>query len=797
MRDRKPRRIGGVKVRLAFLRGPTGALVLSIVILGGCDPLGSSLIGGESGGAGGAGASGAAGKAGSAGTAAGPGCGDDLEYFRTRVWAPILSPDCVVCHSAGGLAQKSRLVLDRSADALTANLDVVRRVAREEVDGTSILLLRPSGRHPLGHPGGTLVQLGDERYRALEGMVARARGQCTTAPPPAASCATPELARRRLRRLTRREYDRTVADLFGVAHQGERLAADTMVGGFSNRADALVVAPLLADQLRGAAEEIAAAATLRPELQCADAACLRRLAETQGRRVFRRPLSAAEVDRYARLGAQVLLDEGARAASAAVIAALLQSPHFLYRSELGQPAADGSYLLDGHELAAALSYLLWGTTPDDLLLDDAAAGRLDTAAGIAAVAARMVADARSGAAWEAFSTEWLSLDQIATVPRDQAAFPALTPAVRQSMAEEARRFVAAIRAGSGTLGDLLSSRTTFVDGTLAAFYGWPAAGAGFAEVTRPAGQGVGLLALGGVLLRHALPQSSSPIHRGKLVRERLLCQDLPPPPPALGVMPPPIVPGQSTRERYAAHATVEPCRSCHRLMDPIGFALEAFDAVGRFRTRDAGRPVDARGEILESESSDGAVDGAEALAEKLAGSADVAQCFARLWVRWGFGADERSELPCLTEQIAHAFAGGERRLGDVVIAIASSDAFRRRRGDDAVPPAAPDGGAGGSPAPLPDGGAPPDAPPMPPAAVTFDVTTDSDWGAGYCKSVTVHNPTAAPVEWSVTLHVEGTRTDLWNAVAMDAGADTRFSGVDYNRRLGPAASTRFGFCARR
>ncbi len=786
-------------------------LVLSIVMVGGCGPLGSSLVGGEAGGAG-AGAGGAGGSAGAgtagAGAAAGPGCSDDLEYFRTRVWEPILAPDCVVCHSAGGLAQRSRLVLDRAASALVANLDVVRRVAREEADGTSILLLRPSGRHPSGHPGGTLVQLGDDRYRALEGMVARAKGQCTTAPPPSASCATPELAKRRLRRLTRGEYDRTIADLFGVTtHPGDRLAADTVVGGFSNRADSLVVAPLLADQLRTSAEEIAAAAAMRPELQCADAACLRRVTETLGRRVFRRPLAPAEVDRYARFGAQVLTDEGAGAASAAVIAAILQSPHFLYRSELGKPAADGSYVLDGFELATALSYLLWGTTPDDALLDDAAAGRLDTPAGIATIAARMAADARSGAAWEAFSTEWLSLDQIATVPRDQAAFPELSAAVRRSMAEEARRFVAAVRAADGTLGDLLTSRTTFVDGTLAAFYGWPAAGAGWAEVTRPAGQGAGLLALGGVLLRHALPQSSSPIHRGKLVRERLLCQDLPPPPPALGVMPPPVVPGQSTRDRYAAHSTVEPCRSCHRLMDPIGFALEAFDGVGRFRTSDAGRPVDTRGEILETASSDGAVEGAESLAQKLAGSADVAQCFARLWVRWGFGADERGELPCLTEQVAHAFSGGERRLGEVVLAIVTSDAFRRRRADDAVTPP-PTGGMAGSSGTAGSGGtagggaagsggaAGGGAPPMP-GGVAFDVATDSDWGAGYCKSVTVRNTGAAPVEWTVTLPVEGTRTDLWNAVATAAGADTRFAGVEHNRRLDPTASTRFGFCATR
>jgi hypothetical protein len=175
----------------------------------------------------------------------------------------------------------------------------------------------------------------------------------------------------------------------------------------------------------------------------------------------------------------------------------------------------------------------------------------------------------------------------------------------------------------------------------------------------------------------AKPDSSWPIYRGKFVREALFCQDLPSPPPNVP-KPPDVQPGVSTRERLSQHETDPACKSCHSLMDPIGFGFEAFDAIGHFRTTDGNQPVDASGDIIQTDV-DGAFNGVAELGQKLAQSTMVRQCVARQWFRFGTGRYEQSMDGCSMKSIIDAFTTAGSSLNVLPQALVASDAFLYRR----------------------------------------------------------------------------------------------------------------------
>lgn len=733
---------------------------------------------------------------GSAGASVVTPCPDDRDFFAEELRAPLLLERCVGCHRDGGLAGTSRLVL--SATEPQAGFAGAVALARETAGGVPVLLARPSGLHPEGHPGGTLTPPGTPGHARLSAFVARvAGGDCGAGRAP--TCDGLIVGRRRLRRLTRAELDTTLRDLFGLPPSfSAGLAADTVVGGFDNRADVGRVSPLVASQVATVAERLAGDVTAawppcaKPGVTCVDA-----LLDGVGRRVFRRPVAEEERARYRALYDATEHDEPG-AGRAAVLSALLQSPHFLYRSELGGAPSGGVVALDPHERATALSYLVWGTTPDDALLDAAAAGALATAAGLQGELARLLADPRAARATDAFVSQWLELGRLDTVAKDAATYPVFDAALRVAMRDEARRFVDhVVRERHGSLADLLTSRESFVGGPLAELYGAPPGGPRpwTHEPTR-----AGLLTLAAVLTVHGGASGSSPIHRGKLVRERLLCQPLPPPPPSLGVTPPPVDPSRSTRERFAAHGAVEPCVGCHARMDPIGFAFEGFDGIGRARATDGGRPVDTRGELTDAGSATGPVADAAQLATRLAASPEVRACFASQWVRFGFGVDEEQELPCLTGQLRAAYRDGDGSVEGLLRALVASPNFSTRRADPGIGQTTPhqsnmsDPGDAGAPS---SGGGAGGAPPVG-GGQTVTVKVDSAWAGGACSTAEVFNGGGATVSWRISLDVGGALTDLWGAVDEGGAGTTRvFSGVDWNASLAPGAKASFGFCVTR
>jgi len=751
-------------------------------------------------------------------------CPPTKESFRDEVWLPILSLKCISCHNSEGAAKKSRLVLQwpSTKGHLDYNFLISKKIAAIQSRGTSILLSRAMGTHPSGHPGGALIRPGSPDFQKMNQFVSQIDGTYTSCgTKPTVSCAQRLPGKRRLRRLTGSEYDNTIRSLFGFqAKWGASFVADTVVNGFNNNADVLTVTPLLADQLSQAAKEIAAKAVAQNQLQrivpcpvppqnASD--CARKFLAGFGTKVFRRPLSKGDIDRYFKiyeLGAKKGFQKGIEL----LLTAMLQSPYFLYRLELGTHVGSGKYQLTSYEVAAELSYFFWGSMPDAALLQAAAADNLKDPKEIAKHAKRMLDSPKSVYVFERFFSQWLHTKQLANVPKDAKIFAAFSANVRSSMKEEVKRFIShVLTKGTGTFTELLTADYSIANKTLASFYGVTPATqtdpAGYGKVNFSKGNRGGLLTLGAVLTVHALPNDSSPIHRGLLVREGFLCQKLPPPPANVNASPPGLDPKKSTKERYSQHSKDPLCAGCHKMIDPIGFGFEHFDGIGRYRENENGHAIDSKGEIFNSASSDGTFQGVKSLSKLLVKSPDVHRCFSLQWLRWAYGVKEDKVMTCMVQDIQKTFVGEKLQLKSLLLALTQTPHFLYRMGINpgGAPSDGPVGEAGGAEKSTPDAGAgpdlatkearPPEPPPMP-AALQVKTTTDSKWQTGYCNRIIVTNSGTQPVDWKIRLKIEGKIKQLWNATSSPAsGKDLFFVGVNWNKTLRPKQSTNFGFCA--
>ncbi|MFV8754510.1 DUF1588 domain-containing protein [Nannocystaceae bacterium ST9] len=603
-----------------------------------------------------------------------------------------------------------------------------------------------------------------------------------------------------IRRLTHHEWNASVGDLLGQPiDAASAFAPDNVVEGWSNDAGALSVSALLADQYRGAAEQLASTVDVAALVGCDAIAdelgCVDAFVREFGLRAFRRPLADAEVERYLDLYGFVADEDGYEEGVRWVLSTMLQSPNFLYRTELGEPDEGERLVLTDYELASELSYLILGTTPDAELLSAAANGELGEVEQLLAQTDRLLDDPRAVDRLDQFTDDWLHLGVLPTLTRD----PALTPELRVAMLHEARSALSSEFLGGGTLAELLTSRTTRVDAALAQFLGYPFEGTpdaeGFVEVTLPDHVDGGLLARGALLATHALPTSSSPIHRGKLVRERLLCQPLPPPPPALDTSPPEDDPSKSTRERYEQHTADPACSGCHSLIDGIGFAFEHYDGLGRWREVDGEHAIDAQGEIIATEHTNAEFDGLGQLSELLSTSPDVEACYTEQWARFALGSKDATA--CVDDELAAALAAEAGQLDAVLYALIQADHFRYRQAPADMPTPDPDPGesdsgeadSGESTSTSSSSGDEGSE-----GGVDVEVVTDNDWGTGACKTATVTNSSDAAVVWAVEIDTGGTLSNFWNAITSDPGPIATFVGEGYNAELAAGATTSFGFC---
>lgn len=489
-----------------------------------------------------------------------------------------------------------------------------------------------------------------------------------------------------VRLLTNAEVDATLEAAFAVPSPvGGALPGEVAADGYTTNVDR-EVGSFYVDTLDTQSEALsrAVAPAVGGQLGCqageAEEACVTRALGSLGRRLWRRPLESAELDGL------VAVFRTARAAGsrddalALAVQALAGAPSFLYRRELGAP--DGAGLtLTADEIAEAMAYDFTGGPPDQALLAAAASGALADPSRREQEAQRLLETPAGRAHLARFTTQWLKTTALPSVTRDTTRFPAYSDPLRDAMVEETRRFAEDVFYGpTPTAKAFWGADYTYANGTLAAFYGLGAQpGAAFQKVDLGPTRRRGFLGQAGVLLSHSHATGTSPVKRGVLVLSRAICRPPPPPPPNVVFMTGTPDDPKTTRERYSQHSVNPACAGCHRSIDPPGFALEGFDAIGADRTEEHGFPVDTTAVLVAAGQADGPVTGSLDLAKHVAESQDAADCLVAQLGSFELGKVAGADDACVLQQMRHRSLTRGGDALEALRALAGSDAYITRK----------------------------------------------------------------------------------------------------------------------
>ena len=503
------------------------------------------------------------------------------------------------------------------------------------------------------------------------------------------ACAKAEVGTPALRLLTRSEIVNTLNDIFpGIAGQwSSTLPANTVSAfGFDNDSSTTVgkqFAGALLDTAQALATVVtgSAAGTFVP---CAasspNRSCAEQFLNQYGKRLFRRPLTTAEHDRYLGFFDTSLAKSNFTSALKWMLVGLIQSPNAIYRSEVGAVGADHLRHLTAYEQASALAYTFGGSTPSADLLAKADSGDLGD---VVAIAHDLQATPAGQDVFKRFFQGYLGYTAVSSIQKPNVD---KFSSVSADMIRETDAFIADVLiAHRGGLRELLTSASTNPSAALATFYGFPAPSGDFAPIARPAGRGIGILAQGSFLATHASSDSSSPTKRGLFPFFRLFCQPKLEPPPNVPQIGQPMPGQKTTRQRYEeAHAAPgTSCAGCHRRFDPIGFAFEHFDEAGRFRDTEGGLPINSTGSVPDPTDASGATPlfsftGQEDLASGLANQPVNHQCIAAYLATYAFGTGEA----CIGAGQVPALQAGTIGLADAFIQLAAEPHFKTRNPTD-------------------------------------------------------------------------------------------------------------------
>jgi len=543
----------------------------------------------------------------------------------------------------------------------------------------------PSGVGQGGASGGSVVNPG--AGGPSNGGTAPQQSACTTD--------TQQPSSAPIRRLTRNEFNNTVAVLLGdTTSPGLNLPPEVLGNGFSN--DALqqtVSADLVSgynDVAAGIASRAVAATPLSKLLPCAASAttgtsqdsCAQTFINSWVPKAYRRPLAAGEGDALLALEKSVTSADTFSSGIAAVIEAVLQSPDFLYRPEFGtaDPKQPSLRRPTGDEMATRLSYLFWGSSPDDALRAAAVSGELVTSEGILKNAKRLLDDDKAHGVVKFFFDSLLPITTLTDQTRDTTKYPNFSPQMGSFMRTETEKFLDnQIFVENGSWPSVFTANYTFVNESLAKFYGISGVtGTAFQKVSVDPSQRRGLLTQGSIMTGTTVTNSTNPVLRGSFILNKLLCMNisLPSDPAILALVAVPLdVNGPTARERYTEHSKQTLCQGCHRLIDPVGFALENYDAVGQYRTTENNVTIDASGKLPQATE---VISGAVQLAQQLADSAQVQQCFAQHWIEYGYGRSMRGtpEDRCLQENINTAFKASGYNVKQLLLDLTQTTAFQ-------------------------------------------------------------------------------------------------------------------------
>ena len=492
------------------------------------------------------------------------------------------------------------------------------------------------------------------------------------------------------RRLTRTELSNMLRDVLG--DDGSAIAkylSDDEYRPFDNDYTVQRASRALIESLEATATEVAARALL-PEnraqvVPCTptgpgDAQCLRATIESVGERLYRRPLSEEQVTAYLTLqsyATEVLpeVPHDFYTAVDLVLRSMLQDPEVLYRIETGSATGEpGIYRLDSYEVASRLSFLLWGSAPDDALLDQAQAGALLDPASRSAEATRLLGDPRARTQLERFHAMWLGYRAIPASAELAGAFSMETnKLIDKVLFDQPSSYL-----------DLFTSNQTYVNGLLATQYGLAAPAGGEGWVSYANDERAGILSHGSVLAAFSKFSDTSPTQRGIFVQTRLLCNSVQPPPANVNVDQPPMNGDAVCKlDRYDAHRTTESCKVCHAQLDPIGYGLESYDIGGKYRTHD-----DAHEECLLPGTGElpgyGTFSGPGQLARLLVQSGEVEQCFMQHLLSYAVGRQLRVEEEAARDALLASFKADGYGVTQTLAKLVAEERFELRQ-EEVVP----------------------------------------------------------------------------------------------------------------
>jgi len=495
-------------------------------------------------------------------------------------------------------------------------------------------------------------------------------------------------------RLTVAQYGNAIRDLFGKnINVPTSLEPDAPLdGSIAIGASASAISPHGVEKYEQAAfaiakqvvaDEVRKKALLRCTPKAADDPdCAKQAVKSIGRRVYRRPLSAAEETKLSSLllQASAALGSSFDAGLEFALAAMLQSPNFLYRPQVGEPSPDDASKrrYTSLEMASRLSFFLWNNIPDEELLAAAEKGALTEEDALGAQVDRMLTSTRAREGLRAFVTDWLRLGELDALSKDPMVFTYFSPDIGPAAREETLRgFERIVFDLDADYRDIFLTRHTFVNPKLASMYAVPApTDEGFGEVDLPeSSPRIGLLGHIGILALHAHPRSTSSTLRGKFIRQDLLCDEIPPPPVNVNTgLPDPSADARTLRERMARHMTDPACKSCHILMDPIGLGLENFDGIGRYRKKETDAVIDPSGDLDGKKFTD-----ARSLAQAVHDSDKLAPCFVRKLYGYAVSFKPTEDDRPTLNGLHWDFRDSGYRVKSLMKAIVMSPAFRLAR----------------------------------------------------------------------------------------------------------------------
>ncbi len=499
-----------------------------------------------------------------------------------------------------------------------------------------------------------------------------------------------------IHRLNNTEYNNTVRDLLGTtATPADEFPLDGSGAGFDNIASVLTLSAPHLVAMQTAAESLANAAMADPaqrasivtcDLASGGASCVKSSLLSFTQRAWRRPVVETDLARYyAAIDSALAAGDSAEQALTTVLQAVLLSPNFLFRAELDpDPTSMTARPLNGYELASRLSYFLWSSMPDDELFSSAAAGTLPDTATLDAEVSRMLQDPKSQALVENFAGQWLYLRKVDEVEPDAMLFPSFDQPLRAAMKRETELLFSDIVFQAAPVDRLLLADYTYVNDRLAQHYGLPSPGSSEfvrVDLTGNTERPGGILSHGSVLTVTSHAARTSPVRRGKWVMSQLTCTDINPPPPNVDTtLDSDTVTATSLREKLEQHRANPVCASCHSLMDPIGLGMENFDAIGAYRSSDAGIAIDASGTLPDGSSFDGVAQ----LRPLIAQDPGFMRCLVKNLYTYALGRVpsvdpehfDVSTVATLTENLKNdeSFVG-------LIAGIVRSNPFRQRRGD--------------------------------------------------------------------------------------------------------------------